>query len=54
MLYAVNKIGVNINQIAKKVNTNDVFLREDYDLLQSLYHELFNEIVSNLYKDYTE
>ena len=54
LLYEVNKIGVNINQIAKKVNTKDAFLREDYDLLQSLYHELFNEIVSNLYRDYTE
>lgn len=45
MINEINHIGVNINQIAKKVNETDYFGRKDFELLQELYNELFNDYI---------
>lgn len=41
----LGRIGNNINQIAKKVNMTDSFLRDDMQLLQKNYQEL-SEVVN--------
>lgn len=45
MINEINHIGVNINQIAKKVNETDYFGKKDFELLQELYNELFNNYI---------
>jgi len=43
--YELNKIGVNLNQIAKKINTNDVyhqFTSEDRAIFKQVMQELKN------------
>ena len=42
--YDLNKIGVNLNQIAKKINTHDVyqFTSEDREAFQQVLQELKN------------
>lgn len=45
MINEINHIGVNINQIAKKVNETDCINKKDFELLQELYDELFNNYI---------
>ena len=42
--YDLNKIGVNLNQIAKKINTHDVyqFTSEDREVFKQVLQELKN------------
>jgi len=42
--YDLNKIGVNLNQIAKKINTHDVyqFTSEDREVFKQVFQELKN------------
>jgi len=42
--YDLNKIGVNLNQIAKKINTHDIyqFTSEDREVLKQVLQELRN------------
>ena len=44
MDYELNKIGVNLNQIAKKINTHDVyqFTTSDREVFKLILHELKN------------
>ncbi len=45
MIFEINHIGTNINQIAKKVNETECFDKKDFELLQDLYNELFNNYI---------
>lgn len=44
----VNKIGVNINQIAKKVNERDIVIESDIADLQFQFEKLFEVIYENI------
>lgn len=54
--YEINKIGNNINQIAKKVNTINEFYYEDFKLLVNEFNKLItqnkiiNDVIINLIK----
>jgi len=42
LTYEINKIGVNINQIAKKVNEKDYVSQKDMDELKDLMDRIWN------------
>lgn len=46
-IYEINKIGVNINQIARSVNERDVVTERDVEDLRVQYEKLF-EVVRDL------
>lgn len=44
----INRIGVNINQIAYKLNSTGSMYENDFNILKSLYMELVNDAVKML------
>lgn len=47
-LYEINKIGVNINQIAKKANESGVVIESYVDELRVQYEKLFEVVYSQI------
>lgn len=50
LIYEINKIGVNINQIAKKANETDNVYKSDIEELQRRMDELWHILKSYLLK----
>jgi len=46
--FELNKIGTNINQIAKKVNENGMASETDFKKLKKEYEELFNLYITKV------
>ena len=47
-LYEINKIGVNINQIAKQANKRDAVIGRDVDELRVQYEKLFEVVYGQI------
>ena len=47
-LYEINKIGVNINQIAKQANKRDAVIGKDVDELRVQYEKLFEVVYGQI------
>lgn len=47
LVYEINKIGVNINQIAKKVNESNTIYKNEIEEIQEKINDIWDKIADN-------